>query len=284
MRILVIGASGMVGNAMIRVLHSEPGFDVVGTVRSPAIRSCFSDEIAARLLVGIDAESQVSLSMAFEQARPQLVINCAGHTKHRVDAEDPLVAMPVNALLPHQLACLSAVHGARLIHISTDCVFSGERGAYSEDDQSDAKDVYGKSKFLGEVYYKHALTLRTSFIGHELQTKYSLLEWFLSQHERCKGFTRARFSGLPTVIFAGLIKDVVIPRTDLFGLYHVAAQPISKYDLLQIIAKIYGKRIEIVPDDQLVVDRTLDAGRFGRATGFVPPDWNELVEIMHTYH
>jgi dTDP-4-dehydrorhamnose reductase len=284
MRILVVGASGMVGSAMVRVLSAKAEFEVSGTVRSPSVKTLFPGKIAERLIAGVEAEKQESLARVFEQVRPQLVINCAGLTKHRESAEDPLQAMQINALMPHQLACLCAVHGARLIQISTDCVFSGEQGSYSESDLSDAKDVYGKSKFLGEVYYEHTLTIRTSFIGHELQTAYSLLEWFLLQGARCKGFTRAIFSGLPTVTFAQLIRDVVIPRADLYGLYHVASQPISKYDLLHTIARVYGKQIEIVPDATLVVDRSLTAARFQQATGYIAPDWSELVQNMYSYH
>jgi dTDP-4-dehydrorhamnose reductase len=168
-----------------------------------------------------------------------------------------------------------------LIHISTDCVFSGEKGGYVESDFADARDVYGKSKALGEVDYPHAVTLRTSTIGHELKSEYGLLDWFLSQQGRCKGYTRAIFSGLPTVVFAQVVRDVVIPHEKLSGLYHVAAKSINKFDLLNLIADVYGKDIEIVPDEKLVIDRSLDANRFRLATGYVAPEWSDLIKWMH---
>lgn len=148
---------------------------------------------------------------------------------------------------------------------------------------SDAKDLYGRSKYLGEVSYHHAITLRTSIIGHELQSAHGLVGWFLSQQEKCRGYTRAIFSGVPTVVLAKIIRDVVIPRPDLHGVYHVAAQPISKYDLLDLVAKVYGKQIEIIPDDKLVLDRSLGAARFHEATGYTAPEWEEMIKLMYAY-
>ena len=169
------------------------------------------------------------------------------------------------------------------MHLSTDCVFSGEKGNYSESDISDAKDLYGRSKFLGEVDYPHALTLRTSIIGRELQSANGLIGWFLSQEGSCPGFRRAIFSGFPTVILAEIIRKYIIPNPELHGLYNVAAQPISKYELLQLVAEIFGKSIEIIADDSLVIDRSLNADRFTQATGYRAPGWRELVESMYKY-
>lgn len=283
MKVLVLGASGMLGNAMVRVLSEKKDWQIYGTVRSDSARRFFSADIANRLISGIDVEQHDSLMQAFIRVRPDVVINCVGLIKQLADAEDPLQAIPINALLPHRLARLCELSGARLVHMSTDCVFAGDKGGYRESDPSDAKDLYGRSKFLGEVDYPHAVTLRTSIIGHELQSAHGLVGWFLSQQERCKGFTRAIFSGLPTVVLAQIIRDVVIPRGDLSGVYHVAAQPISKYDLLKLIADVYGKSIEIVPDDRLVIDRSLNADRFREATDYVAPNWRSLIKSMYSY-
>lgn len=223
------------------------------------------------------------MARVLQQVKPDVIVNCAGLTKHKPEAEDPLIAIPINALMPHRLAALSALAGARLIHISTDCVFSGEKGNYAESDFADARDVYGKTKALGELFYPHTVTLRTSTIGHELQSRFGLLDWFLSQETLCKGYRRAIFSGLPTVVFAQVIRDVVIPNTALSGLYHVAAKPINKFDLLKMIADIYGKTIEIVSDDQLAIDRSLNATRFRDATGYIAPEWLQLIKTMHAY-
>ena len=283
MKILVLGASGMLGNAMIRVMSEKADLQVYGTVRSESSKRFFSAEIATRLLSGVDVEQHDSLMQAFIRVRPDVVINCVGLIKQLADADDPLQAIPINSLLPHRLSRLCDLTNSRLVHMSTDCVFSGEKGDYRESDPSDAEDLYGRSKFLGEVDYPHTVTVRTSIIGHELQSAHGLVEWFLLQQEQCKGFTRTIFSGLPTVVLAQIIRDVLIPHTDLHGVYHVAAQPIPKHDLLRLIANVYGKSIEIVPDDKLVNDRSLNADRFKDATGYIAPEWPELIKLMHAY-
>jgi dTDP-4-dehydrorhamnose reductase len=280
---MVLGASGMLGNAMVRVLTENPSWQVYGTLRSEGAKRFFEDAVADRLISGIDVEHPDSLVQAFNQVRPDVVINCIGLVKQLAEADDPLQAVPINTLLPHRLARLCELAGARLIHISTDCVFSGNRGAYRETDFPDANDLYGRSKYLGEVDYPHAITLRTSIIGHELQSAHGLINWFLAQDKQCKGYTRAIFSGLPTVVLAQIIRDMVIPRPELHGAYHVAAEPIAKYDLLNLVARVYGKQIDIVPDDQLVIDRSLNAARFRDATGYIAPAWPQLIETMHTY-
>lgn len=283
MRILVLGASGMLGNAVVRVLSDKAEWQVHGTVRTESSKRFFQETIAKKLLAGVDVEQQDSLMQAFIRTRPEVVINCIGLVKQLAEVDDPLQAIPINTLLPHRLARLCELSGARLIHMSTDCVFTGDKGGYSESDFSDANDLYGKTKYLGEVSHPHAITLRTSIIGHELQSAHGLVDWFLSQQGKCKGFTRAIFSGIPTVVLAKIIRDVVIPRPELHGVYHVAAKPISKFDLLKVVSEMYGKQIEIVPDDKLVIDRSLDAGRFRKATGYVAPVWDEMIKIMYMY-
>lgn len=167
------------------------------------------------------------------------------------------------------------------MHMSTDCVFSGQRGRYAETDLPDAIDLYGRSKLLGEVSGNRSITLRTSIIGHELQSQHALINWFLAQEGRCFGHRKAIFSGFPTVVLAEIIRDVIIPRDDLAGVFHVAAEPISKYDLLKLVAETYGKEIEIIPDDSVVIDRSLDSSRFNKISGFVPPSWPAMIAKMH---
>jgi len=216
----------------------------------------------------------------FRDVRPDVVVNCAGLTKHLPSGNDPVPALTMNALLPHRLAELCGISSARLVHISTDCVFSGNKGSYSEDDEPDAIDVYGKTKHLGEVAGPGMVTLRTSTIGHEMGTRFGLLEWFLAQ-ERCKGYRKAIFSGLPTVEFARVVRDFVIPNVSLEGLYHVGAEAIDKDTLLRLIAKVYRKQVEIKTDDQVVIDRSLDSKRFSVTTGYRAPSWPVMIETMH---
>jgi dTDP-4-dehydrorhamnose reductase len=283
MKILVLGVSGMLGNAMFRVLSENAEIEVFGTVRPSSVQRYFAPEMSKKIIAGVDVENQDALTHVFAKVKPQVVINCIGLIKQLAVADDPLQALPINAMLPHRLARLCELGGARLIHVSTDCVFSGTKGDYRESDSADATDLYGRSKHLGEVIYPHAITLRTSIIGHELSSSHALLGWFLAQEGRVKGYTKAIFSGLPTVELARVVRDAVLPRSQLSGLYHVASAPISKYDLLKLIADVYGKKIEIIPDDALVIDRSLNAECFKEATGYVAPPWPELVKRMFEF-
>ncbi len=281
MNILVLGASGMLGHAVLTHLARGADHSVFGTVRSEAAARLLPSELRPRLLLGVDAGQPDSLLHAFGQAQPQVVINCIGLVKQLDASGDVLEAVPLNTLLPHRLARICAVAGARLVHISTDCVFSGKSGNYAEDAPPDAADVYGRSKLLGEVTQPNTITLRTSIIGPELASRNGLLAWFLAQQGSVRGFTRAVFSGLPTCELARVIADVVLPRPDLQGLYHVAAEPITKFDLLALIARQWGKDIRIDMDDALAIDRSLDGSRFRAATGYRAPAWPELVAAMH---
>ena len=281
--VLVLGVSGMLGNAVLRVFGQSDDYSVVGSARSTAVLRLLPPELREHVICGVDVENTDSLVKLFTLARPNVVINCIGLVKQLAEADDPLAAIPINSLLPHRLARLCDVAGARLIHMSTDCVFAGTRGMYSEQDLPDAQDLYGRSKYLGELDYPHAVTLRTSIIGHELSGAHSLVGWFLAQQGSVKGFTRAIFSGLPTMELARVMRDFVIPNTDLQGPYHVSADPINKFDLLKLVAEVYGKSITITPDDTLVIDRSLDSSHFRKITGYQPPAWPELVRRMHEF-
>lgn len=282
-RLLVLGASGMLGNAVIRLFAQDASWRATGTTRSASQHLKFPDHIRHNLINGVDVENFDSLSAAFASAKPDVVINCVGVVKQLAEANDPLAAIPINSLLPHRLARLCAVAGARLVHLSTDCVFDGTKGNYTENDRPDAYDLYGRSKLLGEVDYENAITLRTSIIGRELGSAHSLIDWFLAQDGQVRGFTRAIFSGLPTVELARVIKEYVLPRPHLRGLYHVSAQPISKFDLLQLVAQAFGKTVEIVPDAKVTIDRSLDSSRFRQKTGYQPPSWPELVARLRDF-
>lgn len=285
MRILVLGASGMLGNAVMKLFAKEGLHETWGTLRSESGMRFFPDDIQSHLISAVDVLNQDELLNVFSSIQPDVVINCVGVIKQLKNANDPLHVLPLNALFPHHLAKLCMVAGARLIHISTDCVFSGNKGGYTESDESDAKDLYGKSKYLGELHdYSNAITLRTSIIGHELNSNHALVDWFLSQEERVNGFRKAIFSGLPTVELAKVIHDWVLPKPELHGLFHVSAQPISKYDLLKLVTDVYGKSILIQPDDEFVIDRSLDSSQFQQASGYRPPDWQALIEKMHRAH
>jgi dTDP-4-dehydrorhamnose reductase len=283
MKVLVLGVTGMLGNAMFRTfLNSNMGYSVIGTARNNNA-FCFADINSDHIITGVDVENHDSLIRIFTKVRPQIVINCVGLVKQLADSNNPLLAIPLNTLLPHRLADLCSLVNARLIHISTDCVFSGDKGNYMESDFPDAKDLYGRSKLLGEVDYPHAVTLRTSIIGHELSGNRSLVGWFLSQENSVKGFTRAIFSGLPTVELARVVHDFVLPIQKLHGLYHIAAKPIDKDSLLRLVAQVYNKKIEILSDDSVKIDRSLNGQKFCDMTGYIAPEWSELITRMYEF-
>ncbi len=283
MKILVLGTSGMLGSTVIRFLSLNSNYDVWGSARSEWVRRYFSNDIANKIITGINLENTDDLNFLLLQIKPQIIINCVGFIKQLEHANDPLYALPINSLLPHRLSKVCELIGARFIHVSTDCVFSGNQGGYVESDISDAVDVYGRSKFLGEVHSPNSITLRTSIIGHELRSANGLICWFLKQENQIKGFSRAIFSGLPTCELARVISEFVIPNPDLMGLYHVAAEPISKYDLLMLVNQEYGKGIEIVKDENLVIDRSLNADRFKLHAGYEVPTWPQLIAEMHAF-
>jgi dTDP-4-dehydrorhamnose reductase len=282
-RVLIVGATGMLGHTLLKLLSSRPQLMVFGTIRNRADLEIMPRALRSRIVPDVDASELGSVQEAIVECQASIVVNCVGVIKQRDESADPLVAIPINSVFPHQLARLCREAGARLVHVSTDCVFSGRKGGYSETDEPDAQDLYGRSKLLGEVHDPPSVTLRTSIIGHELRNGLGLLEWFLSQKETVAGFRRAIFSGLPAIELSRVIADFVLPNPALTGLYHLSTTPISKYDMLHLIRTEYGRQIEIRPDDTVAIDRSLDSTRFKTATGFVPPDWVALVRAMHRF-
>lgn len=281
-RILIFGVTGTLGHTILTEMSLNEDLNVYGTARSVAgLTRWLAPQLSEKILTGIDADNYDSIIRAVVTVKPDVVINCIGIIKQLEIANDPLKVIPINALFPHRIADLCSVAGARMIHISTDCVFDGKKGNYNEADPSDAKDLYGRSKYLGEVEYPHCVTLRTSIIGHELGSKLALVEWFLAREGAVKGYTGAIYSGLTTVELSHIIEHYVLPNQQLQGLYQVSSEPISKYDLLKLIAKRYGKVIEIEPYDQIQENRSLNSARFRDATGYNPPPWPDLVERMY---
>jgi dTDP-4-dehydrorhamnose reductase len=278
MRLLILGATGMLGHALLRELSTAEELDVYGTVRRAGVRGeDFPAPLLDHVRTGVDATDLDAVGRVLADLRPGVVVNCVGVVKQDPGITNVANTISVNALLPHQLAGACAAVGARLIHISTDCVFSGATGNYTEEDRPDADDLYGRAKLLGEVTAPPALTLRTSIIGHELGSSRSLVDWFLANSGVVRGFTRAIYSGVTTIELARMLRSVILPRDDLTGLLHVAAAPISKHDLLALIATAYGWEGELVPDDGFVCDRSLSAARLFSLTGYRPPDWPEQV-------
>ena len=281
MRVLVLGGAGMLGHKVCQVFRQR--FDTWATVL-PGYRAPGGYQIldADCLLDGVDAFQMDTVVRVMAEVKPDAVINGIGIIKHLRAAKDPIVSLTINSLFPHQLANLCRACGARLVHMSTDCVFSGRKGTYTEDDVSDAEDLYGRTKFLGEVGAPGCLTVRTSIIGRELDTNNGLIEWFLAQKGgKVRGYRRAVFTGFTTTALARIIADVLENHPQLSGVYQVSSDPISKFDLLTLVNEVYGLGIQIEPDSEFVCDRSLDSSRFRRAASFQPPTWTQMIQEMH---
>lgn len=277
MRLLVLGAGGMLGHKLVQLLSGK--YEVVGTVRKSAkYYRKFSPHLGGRLVGRVDVNNFSTVKRLFQRIQPQLAINCVGIVKQQEAVNDPLIAISVNSLFPHRLAGLCRSTDTRLIHISSDCVFSGDRGMYEESDVPDANDLYGRTKLLGELDAPHCLTLRTSLIGRELESSHGLLEWFLVAGQReVRGFRRAVFSGLTTLALARVIESIIEAREEIIGLYHVSSDPINKHELLLLAQEAFGIPGKIIPSDTPVIDRSLNSAKFRRIMNYSPPSWRCMI-------
>lgn len=281
MKILILGGDGMLGHQLFS--HLQPRHEVRCTLRQDLSAyeefGLFSSD---NVYTGIDVRSLDRLVDVLADFRPEAVVNCVGIVKQRPTAKESIPSLEINALLPHKLTVLCQGIGARLVHLSTDCVFSGKKGNYQESDSSDAEDIYGKTKFLGEVHDEHCLTLRTSIIGRELTRKKSLLEWFLAQKGTIKGYKNAIFSGFTTLEMSRIIETMLIDHPAASGVYHVSSEPINKYDLLLLFRDKLDHDLEILPDETFHCDRSLDSTRFREEFNFSPPSWEIMIEELNS--
>jgi dTDP-4-dehydrorhamnose reductase len=281
MRILILGGTGMLGHKLFQ-RADETGHEAWATIRGAQLSGPPATVLDPdRVISGVAAEDLAGVARALDAVKPDFVVNCIGVIKQAEAALDPIASISINSLFPHQAAALCRERGARFVHISTDCVFAGTKGMYTEDDPSDALDLYGRSKFLGEVSGPGAITVRTSIIGRELASEYGLVEWFLSEAGgSVKGFSAAIFSGFTTQALADVLLGPVFEHPELEGLWQVSVEPIDKNKLLGMLKTAYGVDVEIVPDDSVKVDRSLDSSRFREATGWVPPGWQAMIDEM----
>lgn len=280
MKILLLGANGMLGHKLYQRLGRD--HNVIGTIRgdfnSIAHFTIFNEET---IVTGVDVTDHERVEHLLESAGPDVVINCAGVIKQTDEGKRVVPTLSVNSIFPHVLAEVSDRIGFRLITMSTDCVFSGARGMYTEVDKPDANDLYGMSKCLGELNAKKSLTIRTSIIGRELGTRHSLVEWFLSNRGgTVKGYTKAIYTGFPTVVFADIIAVIIENHTQLKGVWHISSDPINKFELLQLLNREYAADVTIEPDDTVAIDRSLDSSRFRTATAYQPPSWKAMIKHM----
>ena len=279
MRILILGGDGMLGHQLFK--HLKPNHDVRVTLRQDlAVYKKFMLFDKKNTYSGIDVRSPIKLAGVITDLHPEVVVNAIGIVKQLPEASQSIPSIEINALFPHRLALLCKDISAHMIHLSTDCVFSGDKGNYNESDTSDPDDLYGRTKFLGEVTEKHCLTLRTSMIGQELSRKKNLLEWFLAQRNTVQGYKKVVFSGFTTLELSRVIENMILNFPGANGVYHVSSEPISKFDLLCLIKKGLKLPVEIIPDESFICDRSLDSTKFRREFDYHPPSWEEMVREL----
>lgn len=282
MRILILGGDGMLGHQLLKSLAASHEVKVTLRQNIEAYRQydLFSD---VNSFTGIDVRSFERIGEVIADFLPEAVINAVGIIKQRDTSKEIIPSLEINALLPHKLSVLCKISGARLVHLSTDCIFSGKKGNYKEADPSDAEDLYGRSKYLGEVHGPHCLTLRTSIIGFELFRKKSLLEWFLSQTGTVKGFTKAIYTGFTTLEMSRIIENMLVKHPEASGVYHVSSDPINKYELLLLFREKLEHNIEIMPDETFCCDRSLDSTSFRKEFTYTPPPWETMIKELKNH-
>lgn len=279
MKIMILGADGMLGHQLVASFRYQ--HEVAGTVRLASIAySRFKSLLPDLLFDEVDVRDFNSVERAAASFRPDAIVNAVGIVKQRDEAKSAIESIVVNSLLPHRLAEYCCRVNARLVHLSTDCVFSGSTGSYEDDAIPDALDIYGRSKMMGEVVNSHVITLRTSIIGLELARKKGLVEWFLTQSGTIRGFRRAIYSGFTTLEMARIIDHLLVRCPEQYGIYNVSSEPIDKYRLLCGLRERLGIELEIVPDDQFQCDRSLDSSRFRAAFGYTPPSWDAMLDEL----
>lgn len=277
-RVLILGGSGMLGHKIW--FNFKNTFDTYVTLRQPFEEyTPLNIFEAQKSFANVDVKDREKLETLIADLKPDVIINCIGIVKQLPSSKDPILSIKINSLLPHELEKICKLYNSKLIHISTDCIFEGGKGNYSEEEPSRVDDLYGITKLLGEVNAPPTLTLRTSIIGRELSRHAGLLEWFLSRRpkEKIQGYQNAIFSGFTTTVLAKTLSWIIQNHIHLTGIYHLSSYPISKYELLKKLQKAFKMDIELIPFEDYYCDRSLNANHFNKETGFIPPSWDEMI-------
>ncbi len=282
-RLLIIGASGMIGHKLFIYFSKLQNFDTYGIVRKKNILRN-NKILNSKKIIEVEILKDYNFKNIIHTISPNIVINCAGIVKQNPLIKNISLTIELNSLFPHNLNLICKKEGCKLIQFSTDCVFSGYKGNYIESDFADSRDIYGRTKFIGEVIDKNCLTIRTSFIGDELNNRWGLLNWFLSQKKTVKGFKNTIYSGLTTLEICRVIEKFVIPNEELNGLYHISSKPIDKFSLLVLIREIYEKDINIEKDILIINDKSLDCQKFKNYTGYEPIEWDKAIRELKNFH
>ncbi len=286
MKILILGSNGLLGNTITKYFLQKEDIQTYATIRDYSKLELFNNKYHKNFLIINDILDFEETKKTLKKIKPDILINCLGITNKENLLKPSQIenCISINSLFPHMLQRICLELGTRIIHFSSDCIFSGRKGFYSENDIPDPPDIYGKSKLLGELNYENTLTIRKSVIGHELVSKKGLLEWFLAQKDFVHGYKNVIFSGLTVLELARVIDNYVLPRRDLKGILNLAGESISKFDLLKIIADIYKKSAQIIPNEKIQINRTLNGSQFNNLTGYKMKSWPSLIRSMYEFN
>lgn len=281
MRICILGASGMLGHKLWKSLsvHFPNAYATIRGCRDDYKKfNLFKND--DQVIEKIDALNFPDFEKVLDKIKPEIILNCIGITKRREEINNLAVSITLNALFPHQLAAWGAKNNAKVVNFSTDCVFDGKIGHYTEESMTSAGDTYGKTKAIGELKEGNTLTLRSSFIGTELLPGSELLEWFLAQSGIVRGYRNTSYSGFTTLELCRIVEKLLIDFPQARGLYNISSEPISKFDLLMLIKKKMNLDIEIIPDDNFFCDRSLDSSKFRKEFSYTPPTWEKMIDEL----
>ena len=286
MKILILGSNGLLGNTITKYFLQKEDIQTYASIRDYSKLELFNNKYHKNFLIINDVLDFGETKKTLKKIKPDILINCLGITNKENLLKPSQIenCISINSLFPHMLQRICSELGTRIIHFSSDCIFSGRKGFYSENDIPDPPDIYGKSKLLGELNYENTLTIRKSVIGHELVSKKGLLEWFLAQKHFVHGYKNVIFSGLTVLELARVIDNYVLPRRDLKGILNLAGESISKFDLLKIIADIYKKSAQIIPNEKIQINRTLNGSQFNNLTGYKMKSWPSLIKSMYEFN
>ena len=286
MKLLILGANGLVGNTIAKYFFERTAYQTIAIIRDYSKIKLFNEKYHPNFSVINNILDFDETKKKLQYLRPDILINCLGITNKQnlVNSNQIENIININSVLPHRLQRICSDLDARLIHLSTDCIFSGNKGFYTENDIPDPIDPYGRTKLLGELDFENTLTIRKSVIGHELVNRKGLLEWFLNQNGSIQGYKNVIFSGLTVLELAKLIDKYIFPRSDLKGILNISGESISKFDLLKIISDIYNKSIEIIPNESIKINRTLNSSKFNKLTGYKPNSWPVLIKSMYEFN
>ncbi len=279
MRVCILGAGGMLGHMLVRVLSDD--HDVHGTSKQEWSETAGLARFLEkkRWIGGVDAKAIKTVNKCFAEHQFDVAINCIGVVKQRVHRTTDDEMIEINARFPHKLSDICAAFSTRLIHISTDCVFSGNKGDYVETDKPDPVDIYGSSKLAGEIVDAHNLTIRTSHVGRELTNFTSLFEWILKNRgKQVVGYSNAIYSGLTTCSLAVVINSLLTTGSNIGGLVHVASNPLSKYQLITELNNRLGLGIDIKIDESVVINRSLRASDQLKQFKIEIPSWDQMLD------